>query len=332
MNRIIGIWLLRLLVPAAVLFLALNLSAYLQARSMLNYAPAGLRTASPERLGGLAKIRVLIFGVNLPRPVSGLGPAELAPDCVPRIIPSAGGVRLAAWHVDRGDERPLVILFHGYSGEKTSLLPEARAFLEMGTSVLLVDFRGSGGSSESYTTLGAREGEDVAAAYYYARERLPRSSLILFGRSMGAAAILRAVDESGLDPEGVILEAVFDNMLKTVRNRFSAMGLPAFPAAELLVFWGGRQFGFNGFRHNPVEYARSLACPALFLHGEFDPRATADEGSAVYAAAAGPKELVIFDRAGHEPYLSIEPGRWREAAGRFLAGLERNGVTGESGD
>ena len=60
---------------------------------------------------------------------------------------------------------------------------------------------------------------------------------------MGAVAILRAVQETGIKPDGVIVEAVFDTMLHAVRHRFEAMGVPAFPSAELLVFWGGVETG-----------------------------------------------------------------------------------------
>ena len=56
---------------------------------------------------------------------------------------------------------------------------QARMFLHMGASVLLVDFRGSGESSESYTTIGFREADDVAHAVWYARELLPHSAVIL---------------------------------------------------------------------------------------------------------------------------------------------------------
>ena len=99
----------------------------------------------------------------------------------------------------------MVILFYGYSAEKTSLLDEARAFLDLGASVLLVDFRGSGGSSESYTTVGVHEAEDVAAAIRYARERLSHGNVFLFARSMGAAAILRAVRAHAVQLDGVML-------------------------------------------------------------------------------------------------------------------------------
>jgi alpha-beta hydrolase superfamily lysophospholipase len=87
----------------------------------------------------------------------------------------------------------VVILFHGYSAEKTAVVREARALLDLGASVLLADLRGSGGSSESYTTVGVHEAEDVAAAVRYVRGKLSHENVFLFGRSMGAAAILRAV-------------------------------------------------------------------------------------------------------------------------------------------
>jgi pimeloyl-ACP methyl ester carboxylesterase len=221
----------------------------------------------------------------------------------------------------------LVILFHGYSAEKTSLLGEARAFLDLGASALLVDFRGSGGSSESYTTVGVHEAEDVAAAMGFARERLSHGNVFLFGRSMGAAAILRAVHAHGTQPDGVILEAVFDTLLNTVRHRFRAMELPAFPSAELLVFWGGRQWGFDGFGHNPSDYAASVHCPALLMHGERDPRVRLTEARRVFEAIPGLKEFVTFQQSGHESYLSDNANPWRNAVERFI---KRSGKSASS--
>src|ERR1051326_57080 len=73
------------------------------------------------------------------------------------------------------------------AGEKSGTILEARAFLEMGFAVLMVDFRGSGESSESYTTVGFLEAEDVAVSVAYAREELHQAKVILYGQSMGAA-------------------------------------------------------------------------------------------------------------------------------------------------
>ena len=299
-------------------FAGLNALAFNHAGAMLHFSDGGPRTTTPERLAFLARVEVLLTGVNIPRPVSHGLPSELAPDCRALSVPGPSGVALASWYCNRGNGTPLIILFHGYSAEKTSLLGEARAFLGFGASVMLIDFRGSGGSSESYTTVGVHEAEDVASAARYARQRLSHSNVFLFGRSMGAAAILRAVHEHAIQPDAVMLEAVFDTMLNTVRNRFRAMQVPAFPSAELLVFWGGRQWGFDGFTHNPADYASSVRCPVLLVHGAHDTRVTISEARRVFEAVPGTKEFVTFEQSGHESYLSNHASQWRNAVERFI--------------
>jgi len=299
-------------------FAGLNALAFNHAEAMLRFSDDGPRTTTPEQLGLLSRVKLLLAGVNVPRPASHRRPSELAPDCRLLSVPEPGNITLASWYCNRGRETPLVILFHGYSAEKTSLLREARAFLDLGASVMLVDFRGSGGSSESYTTVGVHEAEDVAAALNYARGWLSHRQVFLFGRSMGAAAILRAVHSHAIQPDGVMLEAVFDSLLNTVRHRFRAMEVPAFPSAELLVFWGGRQRAFDGFEHNPSAYAASVRCPVLLMHGARDPRVSLTEARRVFEAIPATKEFVTFEQSGHESYLSNHAEQWRSAVERFI--------------
>ena len=85
------------------------------------------------------------------------------------------------------------------------------------------------------------------------------------------------------------------------------MGVPSFPSAELLVFWGGRQMGFDAFGHNPVEYAVAVRCPILFLHGSGDPRARPAEGLRVYDAVPGKKWFREMTGVAHESYVSASP-------------------------
>jgi hypothetical protein len=312
----------------AVLFLggfaALNILAYRHAHAMMHFAASNPRTGEPETLTAGQKLRVLFSGVNLPRPRASVSTASLGTACQSISVDCSNGVRLGAWYCPAADQGPLVVLFHGYAGEKTGTLREAKVFLEMGLSVLLVDFRGSGDSSESYTTLGFREAEDVASAVRYAHDHLPHSRVILYGQSMGAAAVLRAVHACGMQPDAIIVEAVFDRMLSTVRNRFKIIGVPSFPCAELLVFWGGCQAGFNGFSLNPVEYAKSVKCPILFLHGAVDPRARIEEARRVFAAVPARKRFKEFPGIGHEASVARFPNEWKETVGQFLRDLDRH--------
>ena len=311
-------WIFRLGAVAAVAFALLNALAFRQAYAMTHFAPGKPRTGMPESLNLSQRIAVLLRGVNIPRPRTGLTADALGPAAKSLQIDGAGGAKLGAWYCPGSSTNALVILFHGYTGEKSGTLAEARVFQQLGFPVLLVDFRGSGDSSESYTTIGYEEAEDVAAAVRYARQHLSPGKIVLYGQSMGAAAVLRAVHSCGARPDAIIAEAVFDTLLHTVRHRFQAMRTPSFPGAELLIFWGGVQGGFNGFRHNPVDYARSVTCPILFLHGAADPRAHVDEARAVYDAVPGPKEFKEFPGFGHGSAVKADAAEWKQTVSEFL--------------
>src|SRR5262249_45805933 len=160
-------------------------------------------------------------------------------------FPGDDGIEYEGWHIPCAESKGLVVLFHGYAACKCELLSEASALRELGYDTFLVDFRASGGSSGYETTVGYREADDVAAAVDYAQAQFGFSRVVLYGRSAGSAAILRAVSLNRVYPDGMILECPFDRLLSTVQHRFSAMGVPSFPAAQLLVFWGGVQHGYS---------------------------------------------------------------------------------------
>lgn len=301
----------RVLAVAALVVTFVNAVAYMHAYRMTHFQSAGERTGSVQELSLLDRAAVLLTGVSLPRPVNTRTPGDGGFCFETLTISSTGGVTLEAWHVPAVEPRGVVALFHGYASAKSALLDEAAAFRELGFGALMVDFRGSGGSTGNETTIGFEEAEDVAAAERVARELARGGPVVLFAQSMGAAAVLRAVATGMARPDALVLESPFDRMLTTVGHRFHLMGLPAFPAANLLVFWGGVQHGFDGFGHNPVDYARRVRCPTLLMQGARDPFVTPSEGRAVAEALAGPKRFELFDDAGHEPCLGADAGRWR---------------------
>jgi alpha-beta hydrolase superfamily lysophospholipase len=307
----------RLAVLAAALLVFVNAVAYFHARAFTHYSTGGIRTGPPQALRLWSKAKLLFTGVTLPRPENSLTPADIGLPFTTHAI-EANDVTLEAWHIPAEEPRGLVLIFHGHGASKCALLREAAAFRELGYSSFLVDFRGSGGSSESVTTIGVLEADDVAAAVHFARNRWPGQQLVLFGQSMGAAAILRAVSR-GAAADAVVLECPFDRFLTTVERRFEMMRVPAFPMARLLLFWGGVQNGFNAFGHNPVDYATAVHCPTLLMHGAGDRYVKTAEAEAVFAALAGPKQWELFADAGHQSYCFKCPDRWAAVVSEFLA-------------
>ena len=212
-----------------------------------------------------------------------------------------------------------VLMFPGNGGTKgTQLLPSAKVFHTLNYDTVLVDFLGVGGSSGTRTTVGYREGEDVAAVLRDAQNQKLQPPFILYGISMGSAAVLKAIALDSAQPNAVILELPYARLVDAVRGRFRAAGVPSFPFCEMTIFWGGVQHGFNALAHNPVEYARSVWVPTLVLQGEDDPWTSLSEVQEIMAALRGEKSLTIVPDAGHGLLVTMDLSLWTQSVKRFL--------------
>jgi len=135
---------------------------------------------------------------------------------------------------------------------------------------------------------------------------------------MGAVAIMKAIADYNIQPGSIIIECPFGTMYKTVAARFDALGVPKFPMASLLMFWGGIQNGYWAFLHNPVDYAKSITAPTLLLYGERDERVSRAEIDEIYHNMKGEKVLRLYPLAGHENYLLKYKEQWVQDVSHFL--------------
>jgi uncharacterized protein len=125
-------------------FLVLNVMAYFHVWSMLHFAGQRERTRPPERLGWAEKVKVILVGIELPRPANWRTPADVGLDFTSHRFSIADAMELEAWWIARPVPRGVVLLFHGYGATKSDRLDEAKAFHALGFSTLLVDHRGHG--------------------------------------------------------------------------------------------------------------------------------------------------------------------------------------------
>ncbi len=296
-----------------MVFLLMNLVAFLHAWNFTHFTSRDTRTPPPEELSVWQKINVLFTGVSLPRPENYTVPEV---DFESTWL-TAGEDSVALWEINGEINKGTVAMFHGYFANRTSMLEQAQRFRRLGYRTVLVDFRGSGGSSGSSTSIGYHEKQEVKLVHDYLRKKY-EGPLVLFGTSMGAAAILHCASEQTVRPDAIILECPFGTLYEATVNRFRTMNLPEYPMAGLLVFWGGIQNGYWGFDHNPSEYARRVTIPTLLFYGEQDPRVTRHETDAIYSHLAGKKRLVTFPEAGHGKFLDQYENEWLREIHDFL--------------
>ena len=295
-------------------FVLTNVLAAMHAWRFTHFTDSRAPRKTVEQMSVGDKALALISGAPNPRPENTRTPT------VPyETITLQSARKLECWYIPAEKAKGDVAVFHGYGGCKSNMLDKAAIFREAGYNVLLADFAGTGGSEGNQTTIGWKEADDVKVCYDYLRRRHDGDSIILFGPSLGAVAILRAVSDKGVQPAGIIIECPYGTLYETICARFRMMHLPAFPLARVLQFWGGVENGFNAFELNPSEFAKKARCPALLFYGEQDDRVTRKEIDAVYGNLAGKKKLVLLPRAGHNNYLDEYRAEWTGAVREFLS-------------
>jgi uncharacterized protein len=302
----------KVLWAALLLFGAMNLVAFMHAWTFTHFSGEVGRTKDPKEISGIEKIRILLTGIDNPKPKIKEFPAGI----YQRIFIGEDD-RLACWMIKAPAPKGTIIMFHGYAGEKSSLLGRAKEFLALGYNTFLVDFNGSGESDGEQTSIGFHEAKQVRLCFEFLKES-GEKEILLFGTSMGAAAVLKSLHDFDFSPRALILECPFGSLYETVCARFRIMKLPTFPMAGLLTFWGGVQHGYWAFSHNPTTYAHSVKVPTLILFGEEDNRIGIDETDAIYGNIQAPKTLRVYKNSGHDVFEASNRKQWRKDVEEFL--------------
>jgi hypothetical protein len=286
-----------------IVFLIFNLLSFLCAYTLTHFKTSGS------------------WSLGLTRPIDTKLPTDIGLKYTVQRVSINTNEWLDTWFIPArySTSKGTVLLFPGHKGSKSQqLLAPARIFHDLGYDALLVNFRGVGGSSGNTTTLGMREAEDVVASWNYARQNKFQQPSILYGVSMGSAAIMKAIARNKITPDATIIELPFATLLDAVRNRLKAIEFPYFPFAELVVFWGSIQHKSNGFIHNPVDYASKIQCPTLILQGKLDRWITAAEIDRISQNLKGFKQLATFPKAGHDLLITIDREYWQQSVSSFL--------------
>lgn len=291
----------------------MNIVAAFHAYKFTHFDPTvRVKTKHAKQLSLSEKLKLLVFGINNPRPRN-----KTIPNQTYESVKLKSNKEIECWLIKADSAKGTVIIFHGYSGEKSSMLDKAAVFRELGYNTFLVDFMGAGGSEGDQTTVGFYEAEEVKTAFEHIKSK-GEKNIVLFGTSMGAVAIMKAQSDYSLTAKSIILECPFGTMLETVQSRFESMNVPSFPMANLLVFWGGFQNNFDAFKHNPIDYSKKITCPTLLLYGSKDIEVSKEEILGIFANLNGPKELQTYPLCGHENYLKKYKEKWTQDITHFL--------------
>ena len=232
---------------------------------------------------------------------------------------TSSGIKVDAWYASPDSAaKGTIILFHGVTINKAALLEEANEFKYWGYNIMLVDFRGHGNSGGNTSTLGVDESEEVKLAFDYLSGK-GEKNIFLFGSSMGAVVVSKAIWQYGLQPAGIILDMPFGSLQSYLEAKARVLGFPQQPFAFLTSFWIGMERGFNGFRHQTARYMKGVKCPVLLQWGDQDEIVKEAEIREVFEAIPGnKKKLVVYPGGRHGSLLQHDPATWRKEVSMLL--------------
>lgn len=299
-----------------ILFVCLNVVVAFHAYKFTHFYNQGeVAIEANENKSGWDVTKEILFGINAVKQKNTVSADSTFQQVK---LKTADGLQLAGWYIPVDSAKGTVILFHGHGGTRSGVIKESETFNSLGYNTFLVDFRAHGDSEGNTCTIGYDETEDVKLAYDYIKSK-GEQNLLLWGISMGASTITKAVKDYQLAPAKIILEMPFGTIQDAVAGRVKMMGLPPQPIATLLTFWGGAEHGFWAFGMKPQEYVASISCPVLLQWGKNDPRVSKSEEDILFAnIPVTEKKFVIYETAGHESLCKKEPKKWREEVAAFL--------------
>lgn len=241
------------------------------------------------------------------------------------VVTAQDGIVLRGWKVraahPNGD---WVLLLHGRSQNRLSMIRYADFLLGSGYSVVMMDARAHGESGGRIATYGHLERYDERSILDALTAAEHPQHIFAMGESMGAAVALQS---AAIDPriEAVIAEGAFRN-LHEVMFDYAGLRVSAFlgktlfrPVAMLAVHETEHQAGFRFDEVSPEASVAARSFPVLLISGLRDHNVPKRHAEAIFLAASGPKELWLVPKARHQKAMETAPEEFQSRVLRFFS-------------
>jgi fermentation-respiration switch protein FrsA (DUF1100 family) len=211
---------------------------------------------------------------------------------------TADGTSLLGWHARPQAGQPTILYFHGNAGNLSLRGERFEQIIGSGFGLLAVTYRGYPGS-EGKPSEQALLADGVEVFDWLAARS---GTIVILGESLGTGVAVHVAAER--TARALVLEAPF-----TAAVDIAGATYPWVPVRLLML----DQF-LSRERIGRVDE------PVLIVHGAEDRVVPSEHGRKLFEAANEPKQLVVFDNAGHDDLW--EKGLWPAVLGF----LQRNGL------
>jgi uncharacterized protein len=205
------------------------------------------------------------------------------------------------WLPHKHADAPVLLYLHGARWDVRSSAHRMQRMHELGFSVLGIDYRGFGKSTNTLPSEDLAH-EDALAAWQWLGQQQPQAKRFVFGHSLGSAIAVRLATEVE-DISGVIVEGGFTS----IPDVFSTMKWGWLPLGPLITQ-----------RFDAVSRLDKLKAPLLVVHGANDNLIKPDLGRALYERAKQPKRFVLVEGGTHHNTNAVGQVQYRQAVAELF--------------
>ncbi|MEP7301823.1 MAG: alpha/beta fold hydrolase [Caldimonas sp.] len=228
---------------------------------------------------------------------------------IEHVSPSAGrAIRLHSLWAPHDDPRaPLLLYLHGARRDVGRNAHRIERMRELGFSVLAIDYRGFGNSTDELPS-EAGVVEDAAAAWRWLAGQRSGRARYLYGHSLGGAVAVQLaaqLDQQGAGerPQGVIVESTFTS----IGDLFRTFRWGWLPVTPLITE-----------RFDSLAAVARIRTPLLVVHGSDDAIVPSRLGRQLYEQAAGPKRFLLIEGGSHSSAAWRGAEQYRSALRDFF--------------
>lgn len=170
--------------------------------------------------------------------------------------------------------RPCLVYLHSHSGSQMEGADVVRQAMAGNFAVCTFDFAGYGKSEGEYGTLGKNEALDIHSVVEHLVSKEKFRYVYLWGRSMGAATVIRYCSELA-EPfvKGIILDSPFSDVKTMICDVLSEGNVPRFVTSLCLLPISSTlkdKTGIDVLENSPLQLAPEIRIPSFVMVGNQD--------------------------------------------------------------
>lgn len=224
--------------------------------------------------------RNMLYLPHLPSRELPPAPSELGLKMEVVNVQTTDGLSLLAWYAAPRKNQPVVVVYHGNTGNVAHRAYIAEQMMKQGYGVLMLEYRGYGGNDGKPTEEGLYT-DARASLKWLGKKGFKPSRLVYYGESLGTGVAVQMALEA--PPRAIVLQSPYSSILDVAAPHFWFL-----PVAPLIRD-----------KFDSASKVGKIHAPLLIIHGDKDNLIPITLAQKLYRAANQPKKFLTVHDAGH---------------------------------